>query len=337
MAEAATKTGITTQFGKSTFPIEHCTGVSQKEQESVTVTSEKETDLSIDVADISHKKTGSESYKLLINQINKTKDQEVLKIIAKTNPNSKVRIAAINRITDQDYLKKIVETIGYDYVKYTAVNRITDQDYLKKIVLTRHSEDDRELRDGALERITDQKILLEIIKEGGVFYNRRRAVKKITDQDYLKKIVENVDNDSLRDDAVRKITDQDYLKKIVLTKKNSSNFREAALNNLEDQKTLIYVALNDSSRSVRLETVRKKKIRNQKTLAHIARHDSSSRVRFEAALQIKDSGIFYDVLAREGEFNVAAARIKRSNPHNYLEILSSSPSPSLKDTQHYSR
>ena len=260
-------------------------------------------------------------------------DQDYLKEIINKELISSLRLAAVNGITDQDYLKKLVETIDCDYVKHRAVGKITDQDYLKKIVLTRH--DDIQLRDGALEGITDQKILLEIAMEGGVFYNRRIAVKKITDQDYLKKIVENVDNDSLRDDAVRKITDQDYLKKLVLINKSSSNFREAALNNLEDEKTLACVALKDSSRSVRLEAVRKKKIKNQKTLAHIARHDSSSRVRFEAALQIKDSKIFYDVLAREGEFNVAAARIKRSNPHNYLEILSSSPS--LKDIQHYSR
>ena len=209
MTEAAIETGIKTQFGKSAFLIEPCTGFSQKEQEGVTVTSEKGTDLPIDVADISHKKTGSESYKILINQINKTKDQGILLDVALNNPNSEIRLTAINRLTDQSFLLETLKKESVFHLQLMIVKRITDQDYLKEIA----GSDDYcwPLREEAINGITDQDFLKEIINKELIYSLRIAAINGITDQDYLKKLVETRGDGYEGYIAVRKITDQNFI------------------------------------------------------------------------------------------------------------------------------
>jgi hypothetical protein len=70
--------------------------------------------------------------------------------------------------------------------------------------------------DAALEKITDDSVLIGIVKRAKGSVRRRKIVKKITDQSVLEDIAKNDESSAVRYEAVLKLTNQDSIASIAI-------------------------------------------------------------------------------------------------------------------------
>ena len=141
----------------------------------------------------------------------------------------------------------------------------------------------------AVEKITDQTFLKEIVLKALDTSVRCAAVKKITDQTFLKELVLNTEHVIVRCAAVKKITDQTFLKKIALSDKIASsdeNVIEAAVKKITDQTFLKDLVLKTEHVIVRNAAM--EKINDQKILKELASKAEKVYIRYAALKKITD-------------------------------------------------
>jgi flavoprotein len=108
---------------------------------------------------------------------------------------------------------------------------------------------DLRVRWDEVKKITDQKVLTDIAKNGEDSYTRGMAVKNITDQNVLSDIIKNDKHWDVRVEAVKNITDQNMLVEIA---KNDVNFsvRHVALEKIVDPDIRNQIVQEDKSRDL---------------------------------------------------------------------------------------
>ncbi len=99
--------------------------------------------------------------------VERLNDQALLAQVAETGSERPVREAAVERLNDQSVLARIARGDSSPYVRAAAVARLTDQASLAKIAEANGCgglTDDEDLGNAALAKLTDQTLLIEIIK-----------------------------------------------------------------------------------------------------------------------------------------------------------------------------
>ncbi len=132
------------------------------------------------------------------------------------------RIAFIN-IHDENWLKDYFNKIEYDnYTQVSLIRCIHDNSILQDFVfnsnpfLINNLPIDVHVNLAALENITDDKVLLNIVNNHFSIFIREKALLKIKDQNILKKFAQDDTNRRLKIAAIRNpsLSDEDFLKKI---------------------------------------------------------------------------------------------------------------------------
>ena len=115
------------------------------------------------------------------------------------------------------------------------------------------------VRLAAVERLTDQRVLVDVAKNDEYSSFRRAAVERLTDQRVLADVAKNDEDWHVRQDAVKRLTDQRMLGNVA---KNDKDWwvRRAAMERLTDQHLLAEVAKNGHDREVCREAVERLKI-----------------------------------------------------------------------------
>ncbi len=213
-----------------------------------------------------------------IEGIKELDDQEILLNIAKNDKIKNVRKEAVKKITDQNELYSIANNDKEDIVREEAFDHIRDENLLMELAnnsvkfdiaasrkLTKQlKEENKEdslikivqneenifyLREYAAEKITNQEILIDIVKNDSDLKVRKNALNNITNQELLIELLSD-DEFDLEKETLEKITDQDVLIEIALNNQ-SKFFRRGAIPNITNQDVLVKIALTDSDRECR--------------------------------------------------------------------------------------
>ena len=152
--------------------------------------------------------------------------------------NCKKALRAAEKETDQTKLFEIAQKALYSTVRSVAINKLTDKKLLIDIV---KNEEEGHIRRDIIERLTDltdQIILFEIVKDDKNTGVREAAVKKLIDQRLLAEIAKDEIAKKSLDSTIRfsvviRLADQDLLTEFA---KNDSKelIREAAIKRLAE-------------------------------------------------------------------------------------------------------
>ena len=143
-------------------------------------------------------------------------EQKLLIEIARTDKEPSVRNSAVEKITDHNVLVMIAKSDEDSSVRKNATEKIIDQSVLIEIARKDNRFEVR-IKAVANPHFNDQKILGEIAQNRNEDWQvRRAAVEKITDQELLVEILQKDESPSVRDAAKEKITDKKLLAELQL-------------------------------------------------------------------------------------------------------------------------
>lgn len=213
-----------------------------------------------------------------------------------------------------------------------------------------------EIRKTAVDELTDQTALMEVVKNEEDQEIRKSAARKLTDQAVLTGLAKNENQDvSVRRIAINKLTDQSVLAYLVKNSKfiyvqTEAEFRlaEVYVTELPDQASLMNAAENHENRMIRAEAV--KKIKNHAHLVKIvkntsedcsvrcaavdkltdldhsfleslAANDKCSSVRESAVRKLTDQVILAGLAQNDHDWTVRAAATRKLSDQTILECV----------------
>jgi len=260
--------------------------------------------------------------------VQKITGEHFLSRVAIQTKSSKIRQKAVERITDRKLLMDIFINSTYCYQSLKSIsNRIDDESFfisaaekttnprvqkffLSKIsnqeVLAKYTQNkySKMVRKKAVESLTDEKYLINVVKYNNDGDIREAAAGKIKNNDTLIYLYENYkEHKKVRLALIKNITDQDFLQKLAkgeLGKLNIFSDSYAAAKKITDEKKLIDLARNAKGFDVRELAV--KAISDKQTLIQIAKTDSHRNVVNAAIETIDDEKALADIaiIQREG-------------------------------------
>lgn len=186
--------------------------------------------------------------------VQKLTDQKVLELIAKSDPDERVRLAAVGKITDQAALGDIalIEMPLKEDVRVAAIEKLTDQTLLGRLAT---ADDKREVRRAAARRLEDQALLGRLARKDDDPVVRKIAINRLKDQALLFNIAETDRDQEVRTAAVAAITDQTLLAKIA---KNGGLFESTeAIKTLQDEGALADIAVHHYRNELRIAAAKK--------------------------------------------------------------------------------
>jgi uncharacterized DUF497 family protein len=175
------------------------------------------------------------------------------------------------------------------------------------------------VRQAAVNKLTDQRLLAEIAKGDSAPCVRVAAVNELADQPTIVYIANHDENSYVRVVAVRKLTEQTtiaYIAKHDLY----ADVRAAAVKKLTDQRLHAEIAKEDAAPCARLAAV--EMLTDQQMLAEIGRTDEYWEVRWKAISKLTDQSARIDLVKNDRDFFLrirAADQI--ANPEVLAEVL----------------
>jgi len=202
----------------------------------------------------------------------------------------------------------IKKAIHHDKINVSlkALDKITDQNMLLNIaVLSRHID----VRHQALRRLTSQYFLTEILKRKNYMEIHYAALKRITDPACLAVVVKDCGNSHIRIEALKRITDQDIIA-YVAKKDPNSKVRIEAIKILTGRSVIADVASNDPEYDIRQFAYKKLGLENsQDALYDVFMNDTIGWVRSDAFDKLTDRKILNEIAANNG-FYGRKAKVK---------------------------
>ncbi len=162
---------------------------------------------------------------------------QFLKPIWKTNKKEQLpeAITAVHRESDPKKLCEIVMEAFFPEVRSAALEKISDPKLLKDIILAQNTS--YEIRHAAVGRISQAAVLAEIAVQRQAYPADGEAVARLSDPALLKMIALS-EQGGEQDKAVYKITDQRDLAEIAIHAKKGSA-RKTAIRNIDDPDILM--------------------------------------------------------------------------------------------------
>jgi hypothetical protein len=141
------------------------------------------------------------------------------------------------------------------------------------------NDESLEVRLAAIEKLTDQNLLMDITKHDKVLVARQLAYKvlgKENSQESIFDIARNDKNWINRKNAVDKLSEQAFLVDIAKDEEKLE-IRQAAITKLKDQSLLFEIAKNDKSLEIRRTAI--KMLSNQNIILSFAKNDNDFEIR----------------------------------------------------------
>ena len=128
---------------------------------------------------------------------------------------------------------------------------------------------------GAIRKITDQKILAELVKNAVHYSDRTAVTEKLTNQNILMEVALRDKEGMVRHAAVARISDQKFLADVAINDTGSS-VRLAAIYGITNQSLIADVTKNAKYTDARIYAI--EKVRNQKFLAEMVMEEKETEV-----------------------------------------------------------
>ncbi|MBR0471128.1 MAG: hypothetical protein IJI98_00335 [Methanosphaera sp.] len=190
-------------------------------------------------------------------------------------------------ITDEPKLMKIIKNDSNTFIiREIATKQITDNELLKEIIFdtskTRYTKNVFDLREIAAKQVTDEETLTEIVDK---YYDKttktkyglnvvKSAIEQINDEDKLMTIVESNYDEKIRKQALTRINNKydepDLSELRTNCDDNIKVKRMHAIDKINDEETLIDIAMNANYMDVREKAVNK--IKTDDTTINILKH-----------------------------------------------------------------
>lgn len=157
----------------------------------------------------------------------------------KTNKREKLdeALAAVRELDDPLKLRDAALNAYLPEVQSAALERITDPRVLCEVILANNTA--YEIRREAVRRISDPEILAEIAMRRQAYPADGDAIAMLSDQDQLRRIALS-EQGGEQDKAVYKISDQQVLAEIAVSAKKGSA-RKTAIRNITDPGILLHI------------------------------------------------------------------------------------------------
>jgi len=220
-----------------------------------------------------------------IKAVDKLTDQTELARVARDSWSEKVRMKAVEKLTDRDTLLNIAKKDKVATIREIAINVLIEQEVInqEELVLFVEDFDYWETCEYAINKLTDQELLINIAKTDSDYSMRELAIKRITDNEALLEIAKTDSDYSMRELAINEITDQ----------------------SIETQEALSIIAMQDDWDTVRITAA--KKINDQDLLENIANNSKCVITRLNAADKLTNQTlaqeIYYDIAKNNEEWD----------------------------------
>ena len=190
-------------------------------------------------------------------------------------------------ITDEPKLMKIIKNDSNTFIiREIATKQITDNELLKEIIFdtskTRYTKNVFDLREIAAKQVTDEETLTEIVDK---YYDKttktkyglnvvKSSIEQINDEDKLMTIVESNYDEKIRKQALTRINNKYDEPDLSELRTNCDDDikvkRMHAIDKINDEETLIDIAMNANYMDVREKAVNK--IKTDDTTINILKH-----------------------------------------------------------------
>lgn len=189
--------------------------------------------------------------------VEQLKDQTLLEAIAQTSASVDVRERAVRKLTSQTVLEKVASTDESWRIRALAVDLLQDEALVQRLLaeIAKHAWE-MDIRQAAVEKLTDQTHLVEVAKTAEHPFAREVAIRKILDQKVLAEIVQTDRVFYVREVALKHLTNQVLLAEIV-DKNKDLDLRKMAVHKLTDQDKLVTIAQTNKDCEIRQIAVRK--------------------------------------------------------------------------------
>lgn len=177
-------------------------------------------------------------------------------------------------------------------------------------------------KDGLMEidKIDNQKMLVEIAKDNTFFLYQTKAFKKIKDKNIQLDLIRNEKDSSTRYMFIENINDEDMLLDILQFEKDNRN-RGLIAEKIHDETTLINIAKNDESSEARQNAIKNPNFKNQELIIDMAKNDEDHNVRKEAMKKVKDDDILDDIGRNDSDKYIKMASIKSMSGEKLDEFI----------------
>jgi len=211
----------------------------------------------------------------------------------------------------------VISCVSLDSTSYKlrikAVNKITDQNILLKVVL----EDPKyEVQLAAFNKISDPALINRLAVESKEPNIRELAIPKVTDQNLLFKLVLNDNNSVIKTLAFNNIIDQKLIERIASECKDQK-FREQAINKIADQDFLYKIALEDINIDIKVAAMSRL---TPALLAKLATDIKGLQQKLLVIYWLNDQNELMNVSQNNDNWDVRKAAFRKLND-NSLEIL----------------
>ena len=202
---------------------------------------------------------------------------QIIYLVIFLNNDKSNLMAEIERINDENELFEIFEDSDDFEIRYTIVNRIEDDSILYNIF---SNEEDSLIKRAALDRISmdfmeygdfdsldgiekisyikahnDESLLCRVAEYDKNFHVRIAAILKISDMDFLLRMADSHDDYDTRVVLYKKLNGQSLLEEI--SGENLAESRMNLVNDLDNEKFIEDIAVNDSDLEVMLSAFKK--------------------------------------------------------------------------------
>ena len=204
--------------------------------------------------------------------------------------NPEKRMNAVKEISGIEKLQKIAVKADYDDVRQEAW----------KFIAIRYRNEGI----AAVEKLTDQTLLKEVVVKASYRDVKKTAVEKLTDQASLKEIALKDSNSELREAAVKKLTDQNVLIEIAKTDKDKW-VRKSAIEMITDQNVLIEFAKTDKHNWMCWGAIQKLSNPSQELFAEFAKNGIDNYYECQLSIDmLTNKSLLKDVAKRAKDIQV---------------------------------
>lgn len=213
-----------------------------------------------------------------------------------TSHNSQSRIRAVNKISEENHLKQIAINDDCDLVAKSAIDKIRNQEYLGEIVLKRDKTFGDKSNEYALEKISDQHILMSVAIRSKEIYLRNKAINKITNDSILCEIALKCYYERTALSVINKITDISYFYKIIDNGNEEHLKRIVSATN--DEYVILEIIKSGKLGGISLDDAINK-INSQDLLKEIYQSKTTGFARAKAVAKINDQKYIEDNVLNE--------------------------------------
>jgi hypothetical protein len=221
-----------------------------------------------------------------------------------------IDLSSISTIEDENTLYAITNNAPSSSIRKYAFDKIKDENILAKLVCY-----NREFMNRAMNKITDNALLLNIALYCTDKSVQRKAVKKIDDEEFLLKAVQNNPYNDISAYIVDRIRNESRLAIIAFNNSNPFN-RKAAVNKIQNPDILISLGEVECEEPVCTAIVRK--CHDKDLLEYIGLSNPCKTVRRYVGSITDDDEVLYKMALKEYEYDNRREMISRLTNEEYI-------------------